>query len=355
MRPNIPRLTGLILLYLLYCFFLFELMARLVLGNERIFSRLETNDDSWWRLQWVKNYQKGKPFVYNHDIYDPLLGWRTKANIVNGKTGDATLTTNARSIRSLKDYTYEKPAGTSRILLLGDSFTFGEDVSDEEVYASRLEHLLPSTEVINMAVHGYGTDQMLLSLQQEGIKYHPDIVILGFIGQDMDRNLLSFRGFAKPKYEIANRKLLITHVPVPPPLTWINSEFYRLKLFDIYEMFLSKKRRANGEVKRASERITIALLDEMVQTIRGIGAIPVFVYLPTAREVDGSPTQHPSLAQFLLDYCRKKDVLCANATPVFIEARDQGKILKPGHWDAYEHSLIADVLVKYLKDQSLIR
>lgn len=355
-RTNIPRIIGLVLLYLLYFLFLSELIARLTLRNDRVFSRMEANGDSWWRLQWVKNYRKDQPFELSHDIYDPLLGWRTKANIRDGRTGDAQLTTNAKGIRSLKDYTYEKPAGTFRILLLGDSFTFGEEVSDAEVYASRLEKALPNTEVINMAVHGYGTDQMLISLQQEGVTYHPDIVILGFIGQDMERNLLSFRDFAKPKYELINGKLLLAHVPIPPPMIWINTEFYRLKLFDIYKMFLSKKKRANGEAKRESERITIALLDEMVKTIRGISAIPVFVYLPTAQEAANPLPQYALQEQFLFDYCRNKDILCMSAVSSFAQARENGRTLKPyGHWDAYEHALVADVLLKYLKDQSLIR
>lgn len=355
-RTNIPRIIGLVLLYLLYFLLFSELIARFVLGNERIFSTLRTNNDNWWRLQWVKNYKTERPFELSHDIFDPLLGWRTKANIVDGKTGDAKLTTNVKGIRSLKDYAYDKPAGMTRILLLGDSFTFGENVSDEEVYANLLEKALNNTEVINMAVHGYGTDQMLLSLQHEGVKYHPDIVILGFIGQDMERNLLSFRDFAKPKYELVNGKLLLTHVPIPPPTTWIHNEFYRLKLVDLYEMILSKMKWSNDEAKRASERITIALLDEMGKTIRGIGAIPVFLYLPTPLELASPSPENSSQEEFLLSYCRKKEILCTSMTAVFTQAREQGSTLKPyGHWDAYGHSLVVDVLMKYLKGQNLIR
>ncbi|MBU1849701.1 MAG: hypothetical protein KKH40_03155, partial [Nanoarchaeota archaeon] len=35
-------------------------------------------------------------------------------------------------------------------------------------------------EVINLGVSGYGTDQELILLQKEGLKYNPDVVILGF-------------------------------------------------------------------------------------------------------------------------------------------------------------------------------
>lgn len=351
---NVSR-VGRFFLYLFYLFIFAEVSARVVLQNDRVFSRFFTDDDSWWRLQWVKNYRKDHPFELSHDIYDPILGWRTKANFV-GKTGSAKLTTNAKGIRSLKDFAYDKPAGMTRILLLGDSFTFGEEVADEEVYASRLEKALPNREVINMAVHGYGTDQMFLSLQQEGVKYHPDIVILGFISDDMERNLLSFRDFAKPKYVLVNGKLLLTHVPVSSPLMWINTELYRLKLFDIYEMFLSKKKIANGEMNQEATRMTEALMNEMVRTIRANGAIPVFFYLPTPLEIAHSSPEYSSREKFLMSYCRKNEILCTSMTSNFTQAREQGRMLKPyDHWDAYGHSLVADVLVKYLKEQNLIR
>ena len=73
----------------------------------------------------------------------------------------------------------------NRILILGDSFTFGTNVSDEESYPYYLERLLPGTEVLNMGIEGYGHDQMLLYLKEEGLKYNPDIIIVGFLYCDI--------------------------------------------------------------------------------------------------------------------------------------------------------------------------
>ena len=56
--------------------------------------------------------------------------------------------------------------------------------------------MLPQAEIINMGVHGYGHDQMLIFLKEEGIKYKPDIVLLGFLHMDMFRNMLDFRDFS---------------------------------------------------------------------------------------------------------------------------------------------------------------
>lgn len=350
---NIPRLIGLVLLYLLYFLLLSELIVRFALDNDRIFSRLETNDDSWWRLQWVKNYKTERPFELSHDIYDPILGWRTKANFI-GKTGDAQLTTNAKGIRSLKDYAYDKPAGITRVLLLGDSFTFGEDVSDEEVYANLLEKALNNTEVINMAVHGYGTDQMLLSLEQEGVKYAPDIVLLGFIYEDIDRNILSFRDFAKPKYSIVDGKLTLINVPVPKPTDVLNREVYHLRVFDLATMLYDRYLWKNGKKLREAEEMTTAILREMIRTTKRIGAQPVFVYLPTAREsVDESPNVRGE--RIFNHVCETAEVICSNLYPIFVQARRQGKSLKPyGHWDALGHELVAKGVAEFFNDEGLL-
>ncbi len=55
-------------------------------------------------------------------------------------------------------------------MVLADSFTFGDEVSDDETYSSYLQQALPGAENINLGVHGYGHDQMLILLMEDGIK-----------------------------------------------------------------------------------------------------------------------------------------------------------------------------------------
>jgi hypothetical protein len=65
----------------------------------------------------------------------------------------------------------------TRLLLLGDSITFGLEVGDRETFAHRLdaEH---GYEVVNLAVDGYGPDQSLIKLEREGLRYAPDVVLM---------------------------------------------------------------------------------------------------------------------------------------------------------------------------------
>ena len=68
--------------------------------------------------------------------------------------------------------------GTLRIVLLGDSYTWGYGVPEDGTFASLLARRLPATEVINMGCSGYGTDQELLALEEHGVHFRPDVVIM---------------------------------------------------------------------------------------------------------------------------------------------------------------------------------
>lgn len=81
----------------------------------------------------------------------------------------------------------EKPAGSYRILVLGDSQTFGFGVRDEETLTARLGALLHASfpqreiEVLNAGVPGYGTADELAWLQLKGEELEPDLIIVQFL------------------------------------------------------------------------------------------------------------------------------------------------------------------------------
>ena len=78
-----------------------------------------------------------------------------------------------------------------KILVLGDSYTFGLYVDDKETYPSVLGDLIgkqmPDYQVINAGyTDGHETDQQYVWLKHNIAKLHPKIVILGvFLGNDI--------------------------------------------------------------------------------------------------------------------------------------------------------------------------
>lgn len=70
------------------------------------------------------------------------------------------------------------PEGAKRVVMLGDSVTFGIDVADGETFSSLLDSWENGLEVVNLGVQGYGFDQELLKLEREGLSCSPDVVVL---------------------------------------------------------------------------------------------------------------------------------------------------------------------------------
>ena len=90
--------------------------------------------------------------------------------------------------------TYEKPPGTFRVVLLGDSFVEAVQVERWQGVAERLEGALNQNasrpiEVINAGVAAYGTGQEFLLLDRVGETLQPDLVLLlFFVGNDVTNN-----------------------------------------------------------------------------------------------------------------------------------------------------------------------
>jgi hypothetical protein len=101
--------------------------------------------------------------------------------------------TNARGFRDTRQFAYAKPAGTVRVLVLGDSHTQGFEVRQEATYAAVLERALGAArapvEVMNAGVAGHGTSEQLAFLENEGARYRPDAVVVGFFANDYEDNV----------------------------------------------------------------------------------------------------------------------------------------------------------------------
>lgn len=126
-----------------------------------------------WKAQWLeRDRREGAETTDGIDQHHPLFGWSIKPNLQNHRHGDhPPVTTNAQGWRAPRDYAYARRPGVARIVVLGDSFTFGERSRDEDVWPAQLERQLDATEAFNMGVRGYGTDQQLRVLEEEGVRY----------------------------------------------------------------------------------------------------------------------------------------------------------------------------------------
>lgn len=78
-----------------------------------------------------------------------------------------------------------KEATTKRILMLGDSFVAGFDFAEEKIFTSIFAENNKDYEVLNISCPAWSTDQQYLLMQDEGLSYQPDHVILVISPNDM--------------------------------------------------------------------------------------------------------------------------------------------------------------------------
>ena len=104
--------------------------------------------------------KSGYPSVFDAELgYIPMPGYRGTANVWG-----TSVTIGEHGVRS--NGTKPSPAFDRPLLLaVGDSFVFGDQVSDEETWPALLERALHH-RVINGGVFGYGIDQVVIRAEQ---------------------------------------------------------------------------------------------------------------------------------------------------------------------------------------------
>jgi hypothetical protein len=145
---------------------------------------------------------------------------------------------NSAGIRDNREYDRLPPPGIVRISAFGDSFTYGSDVALEDTWAKQLAMIDPAIEVLNYGVGAYGLDQAYLRYLQIGTEYNPHIVFIGYMSENIARNVNIFRPFygrlyrdvifTKPRFKVTDGELVLVSNP--------------LSTFEDYEHFLLNDR-----------------------------------------------------------------------------------------------------------------
>jgi len=175
---------------------------------------------------------EGRPWYLQTVQYHPVLGWSGYPNYVETNDG-IRIQTNSLGYRDREPLDVVD-GQKLRVLFLGDSFTWGDEVNVEERFTSLLEgsrgphdDLLPPIHAINKAIIGYGTAQSFLEYLLARDEDRSDVVILGlFTGNDLrDNAVVDSPSGPRPRLircgaESAVPQLCLEGVPVPPVVDW---------------------------------------------------------------------------------------------------------------------------------------
>ena len=156
-------------------------------GCGEIVVRSLFKEDTVLFSRYQTGYQYGRYAI--RGIRPNARFWHTSVD------GTWEFVTNSKGFRNTREFDYLKAAGTLRVISLGDSNTQGYEVRQNQTYSAVLERALSrngrQVEVINTGVSGFGTAEQLVLLENEVIRYQPDVVVVGFFANDFDDNLKS--------------------------------------------------------------------------------------------------------------------------------------------------------------------
>ncbi len=347
-----------------------------------------------------------------HEKYHPIFGWTNKPNVKGmvkiGQKIYFRRSHNSHGLRALREYNYIKPYGIKRILLVGDSFFWGYGVDDDYVISEKMQEIAGNgIEVINGAVTGYGTDQQLLWLAEEGIRYSPDVVVVSFFGNDLDEISFSvYYGYPKPYFVLENNKPALRNIPVPDTretrrkgFEEPDTAFGKLKQFLRYNLhtyqFIVGRLNSIPPLREFFLKIGIAeeftrqlpgvpfhrldpelvpdlyraLVIEIKRVVEEVGARLLIVYIPERENTPNAPVRYKGVKDDAVSFndrrskdlemlTKKYNIPYLNLLPVVRKYHLKGDYLYnpyeyDHHWSPLGHKIAAETIFAYIREKFL--
>jgi carbamoyltransferase len=300
--------------------------------------------------------------------YHPVIGWwhipNVRARIPLGDTFHL-IRTNASGLRSNRNYPLKTPTGQKRIVLLGDSYSAGDGVNNEERYSDLLEQRYhPYLDVMNFGLNGSGTDQQLLIYENIAKNYEADAYIFAILAENIVRNIYTcFPTLSnweqttyyrpKPYFTLENGNLSLHNQPVPlekrrnDQLGDWKCSFPYLPEYpeDAYAVYRFK----DGEHWQLLKKIIERFLEQVEGKPVFIMPLPMddhylekapAIYLERFKELDD-----PSRMRYLV-----------NVLPDFLsypkKEREQFRFPNDPHYTAFAHEVVADSIEAHIKTVS---
>jgi lysophospholipase L1-like esterase len=309
----------------------------------------------------------GSPLYSFHES-DPYLGWRGKPDVrlrYHRPDFDTLVEHDENGWRRPEPPPPSDPV--RRVLVLGDSFTWGWGVSQGEVFTDRLQaRLSPTVAVYNRGVIGFGTAQEYLLLQRELAATHYDTVVLMFFINDIADNTDGKEGH-RPYFVLVDGQLLPRNQPAAletMPIQRFLKDHSRAYLFMDFEIGMLKRRfRGEAGDERSYKElgavdfhdlpgyaVTARLLDAMARLAREHGAQFFVVYIPQRSEFElASPYPYVRAVHAMIDdITRQEGIPLIDLSVPFREPTKTGRALifpVDAHWTPAGHQLAADVLL----------
>ena len=254
----------------------------------------------------------------------------------------------------------------NNIMVFGDSMVFGFGVEENKRISNQLEILTNSKYgVYNLAIPGWGFDQMFLAFRKYAPLFKPKIAVFVYINDDLFRSLESYRevkGLNKPSFEVRNGALELRKYENKRTIRSILKNFVLKKIYTINLFYRYFYRAYQAKILNAE------IVNEIINIAQKYNTRLIFVHIPDKTEIFSSSYWKQRLIWIKTNIFNRffglNSVLQQNQK-IFIEAvvamKKKGVAGKVNYYFPYAHHinenghlLIAELLAKKLDEAELV-
>ena len=268
---------------------------------------------------------------------DAQTGWSNAPNLRTTQINAAGEEWSIRTDQNGQRLIAQDPRAGRKILILGDSQSFGEGIDIKDRFDVKMLSSLPGTRVTNTGTMGYGTDQEYMAFQnwKHLLESHDTVLIVFNQSDYFDVLRRRFFGRAKPYFEKVDGSFVLRPPPIGLWERW--SDWSRVA--SVVARIIEPAVTESLDPRQSIEIIRLILGRIREEVPRGVRV--VLAHQGT-RDFLG-----PKLGLSSAIFCEFADV-CVDLDDAL--AADPGHLLPDGHWSASGHTAVAQVLLKALRD-----
>ncbi|MGA2995866.1 hypothetical protein [Bradyrhizobium sp.] len=268
---------------------------------------------------------------------DAQTGWSNALNLVTTRTNAAGEEWSIRTDENGQRLIAQELNTERRILILGDSLSFGEGIDIKDRFDVKVLSFLHDARIINTGTMGYGTDQEYVAFRNWKYLLEPGDTVLIVLNQSDYFDVLRrrFFGRAKPYVEKANGSYVLR----PPRIgLWERWSDWSL-VARVVARSIEPTVPENLDPSQSIEIIRFMLGRIREEVPRGVKV--VLAHQGTRDLLE------PKLGLSSTIFCKFADV-CIDLDDTL--AADPAHLLPDGHWSASGHTAVARALLKALRD-----
>jgi hypothetical protein len=268
-------------------------------------------------------------------VVDAVTGWRMRPR----HQFWGSYRSNEQGFRANSDF--DPSDARKKIVLTGDSFTFGFGVDYDKTYGAIIESQLSDTVVYNLGMPGFGLDQIWQSVRSQALPIKPNLIVVAFISPDFTRSEEAYRnveGFNKPTFML-HKGRLVPETPEDHPNLVVSFLQHHSSLWRVGR--LAARSVAHQIPVGEWWSLNEAILDAIRTDCRQAGIRLVFVYIPT-REWKRFPSLRSYMHRVGADFVDLTDGPNPISPDMYFPVRD-------GHLNEAGHRYVETTLMTWIR------